>query len=175
LLKARSAARHKCPGGYGRPPLGVIRSAPTPLQQPEPTATARRLERDRRLARACRRSRPRRRRAGAALNPWLGCRRPIGDRPSCSSVLPSGVVRSDRPTTWRRGSAFDRRLVLPTSELAISAIASQLRRNAERLQHAFAHTSSALAFLVRMANDCPAGSPRRTALHPATRDATAAI
>jgi hypothetical protein len=51
--------------------------------------------------------------AGAALNPWLGCRRPVGDRPSFSSVLPRGVVRSGRPMTWRRGSAFDRRLVLP--------------------------------------------------------------
>jgi hypothetical protein len=33
-----------------------------------------------------------------------------------------------------------------------SAIASQLRRNAERLQHSAAHTSSALVFLPRIAN-----------------------
>jgi hypothetical protein len=57
----------------------------------------------------------------------------------------------------------------------IADIASQLRRNAEQLQHALAHTSSALAFRLRMANDCRAGSTQRTALHPATRGATAAI
>ena len=60
------------------------------------------------------RSRSPRRGAPGQRTHGSGCRRPVGDRPSFSSVLPRGVVRSGRPMTWRRGSAFDRRLVLPT-------------------------------------------------------------
>ena len=70
--------------------------------------------------------------------------------------------RSDRQI-WRASPAGYR---LPSGRIARSAIASQLRRNAERLQPSAAHTSSALAFFPRIANSLVAGSTRRTATSP---------
>ena len=70
--------------------------------------------------------------------------------------------RSDRQI-WRALPAGYR---LPSGRIARSAIASQLRRNAERLQPSAAHTSSALAFFPRIANSLVAGSTRRTATSP---------
>jgi hypothetical protein len=90
--------------------------------------------------------------------------------------LPSyaGVVRSGRLMPIARSLGGQPSRHFADIAARIADIASQLRRNAEQLQHAFAHTSSALAFCLRMANDCRAGSTQRTALHPATRGATAA-
>ena len=99
--------------------FGVIRSAPTSRTSPEPAATARRSRAGPAVgsehADGCRP--PPAARAGAALKPMAGLDA-VGRlaivRPS-QAFCPEGSFCSGRPMTWRRGSAFDWRLVLPTS------------------------------------------------------------